>query len=60
MITEDRELERLLTNLGLPADFPKTQPARGPPVHRGEESQLDPVAEAWEGSDELQQDGDSG
>ena len=47
IIMKDSELTRLLTNLGLPTDFPKSQPARstlaemicGPP---GDECQLDP------------------
>ena len=47
IITEDRELARLLAHLGLPAEFPKTKPARGPPSpHGGEDSQIDPAVDA--------------
>ncbi len=49
----DEELVRLLRHLDLPTEFPKTKPARSPPLpFHGEESQIDPSAEAWRGIDE--------
>jgi hypothetical protein len=52
-ITDDRELNRLLVNLGLPADFPKTKPARASPrAWSGEDSQIDPAADVWDGRDD--------
>ena len=52
-IQDDVELVRLMDYLGVENDFPRTQPARAPPVEaRGEDSQLDPVVEVWEGRDE--------
>ncbi|MBI4679063.1 MAG: transposase, partial [Elusimicrobia bacterium] len=51
-ITRDCDLERLLRGLELPADFPKTAPARSPPRATAEETQVDPRAEAWDGIDE--------
>ena len=50
IIMKDSELTRLLTNLGLPTDFPKSQPARstlaemmcGPPAHDGQHISLWP------------------
>lgn len=53
VITDDHELHRLLANLGLPTEFPKTKPARSPPLpYCGEDSQIDPAVEAWEGKDD--------
>ena len=52
VITEDVELDRILAHLGLEEDFPKTKPARSPPRWCGEDSQVDPGVEAWEGIDE--------
>jgi len=51
-IQDDRELERLMEHLGLEKDFPRTKSARSPPGAWGEESQVDPAVEAWEGKDE--------
>src|SRR5271154_3358002 len=34
-ITDDGELERLLRHVGIEADFPKTRPARAPPLPFG-------------------------
>jgi len=61
IIMKDAELVRLLTHLGLPTDFPKTQSARsqlaermcGPP---GDECQLDPRVELYEAVDILPAD----
>jgi hypothetical protein len=56
-ITDDAELERLLTHVGLEADLPKTRPARAPPgMFGGEGSQVDPATDAWDGKDELPAD----
>ena len=53
VIIQDRELERLLTHLGQPKDFPRMQPARAPPMPDcGEDSQIDPAADAWDGRDD--------
>ncbi len=51
-IQDDVELERLMEHLGLEKDFPRTKPARAPPGAGGEDSQVDPAVEAWEGKDE--------
>ncbi len=52
-VVNDEELVRLLRNLGLPVEFPKTKPARSPPIpFRGEESQIDPSLDAFDGVDE--------
>ena len=51
-ILDDRELERLLRHLGLPAELPRTRPARAPPPRALEDCQLDPRLEAWLGIDE--------
>ncbi len=52
-IVAGEELVRLLTHLGLPVEFPKTKPARSPPLpFRGEESQIDPSHDAFDGVDE--------
>jgi hypothetical protein len=55
IIMNDQELVRLLEHLGLPTDFPKTEPATkvvvamcGPP---GEECQLDPRTDLYEAVD---------
>ncbi len=51
-ITEAVELERLLLHVGLEADFPRTRPARAPPLGWGREgSQVDPATDAWDGKD---------
>lgn len=52
VITDDGELERILAHLGVEADFPKTKAARSPPRMWGEDTQVDPAVEAWEGIDE--------
>lgn len=51
-ILDDREIERLLRHLGLPAELPRTRPARAPPPTPSEDCQLDPRVEAWQGIDE--------
>ena len=52
-IVSGGELKRLLSHLGLSVEFPKTKPARSPPLpFRGTESQIDPSVDAWEGIDE--------
>ena len=51
-IQDDVELVRLMEHLGLEEDFPRTTPARSPPGMGGEDSQVDPAVEAWEGKDE--------
>ena len=51
-ITDDAELERLLSHVGMEADLPRTRPARGPPAaFGGEGSQVDPGTDAWDGKD---------
>jgi hypothetical protein len=53
-ITDAAELERLLRHVGLEADFPKTRPARAPPlVWGGEGSQVDPGLDAWDAPDPI-------
>ena len=52
-VTDDRELPRLLTYLGLPTDFPIIAPSRSPPIPSGEDSQVDPSLDKWDGIDEL-------
>ncbi len=47
-----KELPRLLAHLSLPTDFPVTAPARSPPIITPDESQIDPVVEAWDGIDD--------
>ena len=52
-IVAGEELVRLLRHLGLPVEFPKTKPARSPPLPlRGEESQIDPSLDAFDRADE--------
>ncbi len=52
-IVADEELVRLLTHLGISVEFPKTKPARSPPLpFCGEESQIDPSLDAFDGVDE--------
>ena len=41
-ILKSESIVRVLTHLGLPADFPKLALARSPPDIRAEESQVDP------------------
>ena len=50
-IFEDKELMRVLTHLGLPADFPILAPARSPPGVNREGSQADPNEALYEGID---------
>ncbi len=51
-VVEDKELDRLLAYLGVETDFPKTRPARSPPPWcGGEDTQLDPRLEDWDGRD---------
>lgn len=38
---------------GLPTDFPITAPPRSPPLPADDDSQLDPIVEAFDGIDEL-------
>ena len=48
VITEDREVKRILGRLGLPTAFPTTRPARAPPLPHdgaGEGCQIDPRAD---------------
>lgn len=53
VISQDAELVRLLAHLGLPTEFPKTNPARGPPSpYGGEDSQIDPAIDACDGRDQ--------
>ncbi len=52
-ITDDKELPRLLSHLGLPTDFPIIAPPRSPPLATGEDSQVDPSLDKWDGIDEL-------
>ncbi len=52
-IVSGEELVRLLRHLELPVEFPKTKLARSPPLpFRGEESQIDPSTDAFDGVDE--------
>ena len=52
-IVSDRELVGLLTHLNLPTQFPRTKRARSPPISlHGEDSQIDPSVDTWEGIDE--------
>jgi hypothetical protein len=53
VVMQDAQLTRLLSHLGLPTEFPKTKPARGPPSpHGGEDSQIDPSVDACDGEDQ--------
>ncbi len=51
-IVADAQLIRLLAHLRLPTEFPKTKPARSPPLPLCDESQIDPSVDAAEGIDE--------
>lgn len=52
-ITNDAELVRLLSNLQIPTEFPKTKPARAPPaLSMGADSQINPIADAFDGIDQ--------
>ena len=51
VIKDDSELKRLLTHIGLPADFPRITPARGPPLPL-EDSQIEAQDGEWDGIDE--------
>jgi hypothetical protein len=55
-INDDGELRRLMKNLNLPIELPKTLPARSPPEFFGEDCQADPAADAWDGRDPLPDD----
>ena len=50
-ILDDKQLVRLLAHLGLPTDFPRLAPARSPPALGGEDSQVDPREDSYEGVD---------
>jgi len=53
-VTEAGEITRILNHLGLSADYPVTQPARSPPRRAyGEDCQINPLVEAFQGIDEL-------
>ena len=52
-INDDGRLRRLMKNLNLPAELPKTLPARSPPAFSDEDAQADPAADAWDGKDPL-------
>ena len=53
IITQDQELARLLAHLGLPTEFPKLKPARGPPSpYGGEDSQIDLAIDSCDGRDQ--------
>jgi hypothetical protein len=52
VILDDRELDRILAHEGWPVGFPRTKPSRAPPGREeraGEDSQVDPRVEKWEG-----------
>jgi diadenosine tetraphosphate (Ap4A) HIT family hydrolase len=52
-IRDDAELERVLRHEGLEVDFPRTKPSRSPPsVYGGEDGQVEPSNDAWDGKDE--------
>ena len=51
-IVADAQLVRLLSHLGLSTEFPRTRPARSPPLPLGEESQIDPSVDGAEGIDD--------
>jgi len=56
-IRDDAELDRVLRHEGLEVDFPRTKPSRAPPsLYGGEEGQMDPSSEAWDGKDEERAD----
>jgi len=52
-INDDGELRRLMKNLNLPSELPKTLPARSPPDFLDEDSQADPAVDDWDGKDPL-------
>lgn len=55
VILDDAELVRVLAHLGLVTEFPRTKPARSPPLPLGgEDSQVEPAAHAWDGGDDVQ------
>ena len=51
VILADKELERLLTHLGQPVDFPVFRPAPKACSPPDEDSQLDPRVDLYEGID---------
>jgi hypothetical protein len=52
-IRDDFELDRVLRHEGLEVDFPRTKPSRSPPsVYGGEDGQVEPSNDAWDGKDE--------
>ena len=56
VILNDKELVRLLTHLGLPAEFPKFKPAPKECSPPDEDCQLDPRVDLYEGIDPLPAD----
>ena len=55
VILDDAELVRVLAHLGIATEFSRTKPARSPPLPLGgEDSQVDPAADAWDGRDDVQ------
>jgi len=56
VILNDKELVRLLTHLGLPAEFPKFMPAPKECSPPDEDCQLDPRVDLYEGIDPLPAD----
>jgi hypothetical protein len=50
VIFDDRELDRILAHQGWPADFPKTSPARAPPVSAADQDDADQASypEQWD------------
>jgi len=58
VILRDCELHRLLAHLELPTELPKTAPARSwpPPDPFEPESQINPLAELYDGIDLLPSD----
>ena len=56
-IRDDAELERVLRHEGLEVDFPRTKRSRSPPsVYGGEDGQVEPSDDAWDGKDEERAD----
>ena len=57
VIVDVSEVERLLRHLGLPAEFPKTRPWRGPPKgSMDEDGQMDPGLDDWDGKEQAPTD----
>ena len=53
VILADAQLVRLMSHLGLPADFPKTAPARSPPGDPEADSQVEPDVDLCLGIDSI-------